>query len=87
MHKAIKNITFTPAIQHTAKIEFPNGNGYTPCTQEYRDTLDAKNNICNPNHGDNVNDLPAELYQEFSVLDDKLMNLQIAGHLGKSVRY
>lgn len=76
-------------MDHTAKIEFPNGLGFTPCTQEYLDTKTARDNICDPNYSENdrVSDLPAELYQEWSVLDNKLMNMQCDGHLGKSVRY
>lgn len=74
-------------LKHLDVIEWPNGLGCTPCTLEYRATKDKRDNICNPNEGDSIHDLPPELYQEYSVLDNELMTMQSNGHLGKSERY
>ena len=74
-------------MPHNCRIEFPNGRGYTPCTPEYVNTYDTRNGICNPTQGGQLGDLSAEDYQEWSRLDDLLNNLQLSGHLGKSVIY
>lgn len=68
-------------------IDFPNGKGYTPCTQEYRDTYDARAAICDMNDGESIHDLDYDEYQAWSALDDKLAQLQLSGHLGQSVRF
>lgn len=74
-------------MQHTERLEFPNGMGYTPCTEEYKDAFDARKDICDANEGESIHDLSPALYQEWCTLDNKLMGLQLDGHLGKSVRY
>jgi len=74
-------------MEHTETIDFPNGNGFTPCTKEYRDVYDARCAICDLNDGESLSDLSPEEYQEWSLLDDKLASMQISGHTGKSVRF
>lgn len=71
-------------MEHVDCIDFPNGKGYTPCSQEYRDTYDARNEICDLNDGEFLKDLSPEDYEKWSRLDDKLAQLQMNGHTGKS---
>lgn len=68
--------------EFTDKIEFPNGEGYTPCTREITDRLDAIKPA-----DVTMNDLSPEDYNEWNALEDRRANLQMSGHLGKSVRY
>ncbi len=70
----------------TAALEFPNGEGYTPCTPEYAEIVDAMEAL-KPNDM-NLDDLSPEDYQEWNVLEDRRADMQMSGlHLGKSVRY
>lgn len=71
--------------EFTDKIEFPNGEGYTPCTREYADLTDRLDAIKPADV--NMNDLSPADYQEWNTLEDRRANLQLNGHLGKSVRY
>jgi hypothetical protein len=72
-------------MKHDDAIEWPNGLGYTPCTREYADLMDRSAAI-KPDDV-NMDDLSPEDYQEYNVVQDKLLNLQASGHLGKSIRY
>jgi hypothetical protein len=78
----------TSKIEHNEQLEWPNGQGYTPCSTEYATTYDARNAIYNPNEeGRTLNSLSAADYQEWCSLDHKLGTLQLQGHTGKGVRY
>ncbi len=84
-HPYIKAVTFTPGHDHSARIEWPNGMGYTPCTQAYAD-LHAEAEAVKPSEV-NMDDLSPEDYQRWNVLTDRLASMHADGHLGKSVRY
>jgi hypothetical protein len=67
-------------------LEWPNGEGYTPCSAEYAAIMDAMEAI-KPNDV-NLDDLSPADYQEWNVLEDKRAALQMSGkHLGKAIRY
>lgn len=73
-------------MEHNAIIEFPNGKGYTPVTQEYLDTYEARCDICDSDV-DSIHNLSPEDYQAWSVLDNKLNELLLKGHVGTAVRF
>lgn len=68
-----------PELLHNDSLEWPNGLGFTPCTEEYRRVMEERDAICAP--GVSIETLSLEDYQQWNVLDDKLANLQLAGHL------
>lgn len=76
-------------MEHTAQLHWPNGKGYTPCSQEFADTKNARDAIYEVGNleGETLDGLSPELYQRWNELDDKLNSLQLAGHLGESVRF
>lgn len=74
----------TKLVHHDA-IEWPNGEGYTPCTCEYAEIYDRLNAI-KPDDV-NMDDLSIEDYNEWHRLDHERAAMQMNGHLGKSVRY
>ncbi len=69
----------------TDAIEWPNGEGFTPCTREYAALMDERDAIL-PDYL-NLDDLSPEDYQSWNVLDQKLLSMQADGHLGKGERY
>ncbi len=73
------------ALDHNDAIEWPNGLGFTPCTRAYAEIVDRMEAI----KPDDVylNDLSAEDYETFCQLDSDRCQMQMSGHLGKSVRY
>lgn len=85
-HPAIKNVTFTPAIQHTTQLDWPNGKGYTPCTAEYKEKHDRVFELNTKAHTD-PDGLTDEEYNEVRSLENDMGSMQLNGHLGKSVRY
>lgn len=91
MHPAIKAITWAPEHPHVCRIEFPNGMGYTPCSQAYRDKYDALQAILSNNdiaeHRLSMDSLTPENYDKYNHLQNDLANLQCDGHTGKSVRF
>lgn len=76
-------------IEFSDAIEWPNGKGFTPCSREYAKLMDARNAVYDANVDEDrsLSDLSPEDYEIWNVLDNKLLNLQANGHLGKSVRY
>ena len=72
-------------VKHDDAIEWPNGEGFTPCSREYAELMD-KRDALKPDWV-NLDDLSPEDYQEWNVLDNRMLELQASGHLGKSVRY
>jgi hypothetical protein len=79
-------------------IEWPNGEGFTPCTPEYAAIIDEMDailprdimigGILLTSERKNLDDLSPEDYQRWNVLEDKRAEMQMSGlHLGKSVRY
>lgn len=73
-------------VEFTDALEWPNGEGYTPCSKEYAAIIDAMEAI-KPNDV-NLDDLSPEDYQEWNVLEDRRADMQMSGlHLGQSVRY
>lgn len=72
---------------YTRSIEFPNGKGYTPCTQEYYDLYHEKKALHDPASGESLDDLPPADYQRWCEMDQKVMLMSVDGHVGKSVWY
>lgn len=70
-----------PELVHNDSLEWPNGLGFTPCTEEYRRLFDEQMTIFDPQSDRSLDDLSPEDYQQWNVLADKLANLQFAGHL------
>jgi hypothetical protein len=73
------------AIKLDDTIEWPNGEGFTPCSSEYARLIDAMDAI--KPEDVNLDDLSAEDYELWNRLDDKKYSMLAEGHLGKSVRY
>lgn len=75
-------------LVHDTQIDWPNGMGYTPCTSEFLATRDKRDAIHFPgDSGATMDSLSPEEYQEWNELDHLLMQMQLDGHLGKSVKY
>lgn len=70
---------------HDDAIEWPNHKGFTPCTSEYARVVDELDAI--KPAGVRLDDLTADDYQLWHELDSKRCQMQMAGHLGKPVRY
>lgn len=71
----------------TSSIEWPNGEGYTPCTPEYAAVQDAIDDL-NDFGAINMNDMTPENYERYNQLLSEADTMQASGqHLGKSVRY
>lgn len=73
-------------MKHDDAIEWPNGEGFTPCSREYAeicDQIDAMS-ACGAISMDDMS--PAD-YQTYNILLDRRSSLQANGHVGKSVRY
>lgn len=69
-------------------LDWPNGEGFTPCTREYADKMAAREAIYDANHDEgSTEDLSPEDYQRWHELDSELCQMQMAGHIGKSERY
>lgn len=85
-HPAIKNITFTPALVYDHELEWPNGEGLTTCTKEYYDLHHEAKAIHDPSEG-NMNDLSSEDYERYNEIADKIANLMVQGHIGRSYRF
>ena len=75
-------------IVHDCVIDWPNGKGETPCSTEYMLTLTARDLIYKAGASEwTLEDLSPEDYNRWMTLDDKLDQLQLAGHIGRSYRY
>lgn len=73
---------------HTDAIDWPNGEGYTPRTPEYRALMDERDAIYDANWDrGSLNDLSPEDYEHWHQIDAKLYELQNDGHLGIGVRF
>lgn len=70
----------------TRTISFPNGKGYTPCTEAYYAIYQEVKAIYDPST-EYLDDLTPEEYQRWNELTDKLAQMQLEGQLGSSVRY
>lgn len=67
---------------HDDSLEWPNGKGFTPCTSEYRRLFDEQMAIFDPTVDDyTTEDLSSEDYNRWHLLQHKLDNLQLNGHL------
>lgn len=84
-HPYIKNITFTPGVEHDAALIWPNGEGETPCSQAFLDARDERDALTPESC--NLADLSPEDYQRWNILDDRLLSMQSSGHTGKPRRY
>lgn len=71
-------------LVHNDVIDWPNGQGFTPCTEAYRQTMDERDAICAP--GNSIETLSPEDYQRWNVLDSKLADMHMNGHVGQSER-
>lgn len=75
------------ALVHDHAIEWPNGEGFTPCTALYRETMDERDAIHDLNDPrEPLDSLSPEDLQRWNVLDDRLLGLQADGHVGQSER-
>ncbi len=74
-------------IGHTARLPFPNGEGYTPCSQSYLDTVGAQQALYTPGEGSNLDALTPAEYQLWNMLDARLDALRSSGHVGRARRY
>lgn len=74
-------------MKHDAQIDWPNGLGYTPCSREYRDTMDRRDAILDPRFGQSLEDLAPADYDHWMRLDNELNEMMMTGHLGRAVRY
>jgi hypothetical protein len=72
-------------MKHDDAIEWPNGEGFTPCSSEYAQLIDRMDAIKPENF--NLDDLSPQDYEEWNRLDDKKYSMLAEGHLGKSIRY
>ncbi len=86
----------TKNIKHDCILDWPNGEGETPCSTEYMLTLTQRDLIYDPNPWSlqaqtspigSMDDLSPEDYQKWNELDHKLSQLHSEGHIGKSVKY
>jgi hypothetical protein len=73
-------------IKHDSHIEWPNGEGFTPCSREYAEVNDKIDDL-NDFGRLGMDDLSPEKYEKYNRLLNRQGELQLAGHLGKSVRY
>lgn len=73
----------------TAMIDWPNGEGYTPCTAEYAAKMTERDAIFDPTFDEgSTDDLSPEDYNRWHTLQHELENMLGSGkHVGKSVRY
>jgi len=71
---------------HDSKIEWPNGEGYTPCTKEYREINDKIDDL-NDFGRISMDQMTPENYEKYNQLLDRQGQLHLFGHLGQSVRY
>lgn len=71
----------------TDVLEWPNGQGFTPCSREYADKSAMKDAIYVEGTG-GLDKLSPEDYEAWNRLDSELMTMQASGeHLGKSERW
>jgi hypothetical protein len=70
-----------PELIHNSSLEWPNGLGFTPCTEEYRELFDEQMTIFDPNTDGSLDDLSPADYNRWNMLADKLAGLQMNGHL------
>jgi hypothetical protein len=94
LHPAIKSVRSDrhatteirkPAIVHDDHIDWPNGLGTNPCSAEYRKTYDEMKSV-KPDYVALEEMAPAD-YQRWNELDQRLLQLQATGHVGKSIRF
>lgn len=74
-------------VEHTDSIDWPNGEGFTPCSDEYRKLFDEKLAIFDPAGDGDLEELEPEKYNAYCRLENDLANLQASGHLGKGERW
>lgn len=72
-------------MEHSDAIEWPNGEGFTPCTHEYAEICDRMDAI-KPDYL-NLDDLSPADYNEFCTLSNLRDEMMMSGHVGKSHRY
>jgi hypothetical protein len=73
-------------MQYTSRIEFPNGAGFTPCTERYYN-LHVEFKTLNDRAHEDENGLTYDECNRLRELEDQLGSMQLDGHLGMSVRY
>ncbi|MFA7243197.1 MAG: hypothetical protein WC091_24075 [Sulfuricellaceae bacterium] len=74
--------------KYTAAIDWPNGDGYTPCTPEYAALMDERDAIFDAYFDEGTTeDLSPENYERWYQLDSQLRQMQMAGALGVGIRY
>lgn len=68
--------------EHTEKLNWPNGLGWTPCTKEYKDAFTEWSNLLGFEDSRD-----AQEQKRLIELDKLLSDLFVEGHRGKGVRY
>lgn len=85
-----------PAIEHSATIYWPNGEGETPCTPAYLALIEERDALLGKtidqsgsayDGGARPDDLEPAEYERYHWIENELGNLMLAGHVAKSVRY
>jgi hypothetical protein len=74
-------------MEYTHRIEFPNGKGYTPCSQLYAQLVDERDGLRAMYEALPLDQWHRDDYERFSELENKLGVLQLNGHVGAAVRY
>lgn len=73
-------------MTHDDAIEWPNGEGFTPCSREFAEVTDKIDALSDFGRI-SMNDMSAADYQEYNRLLTQRDTLQMTGHVGKSERY
>lgn len=74
-------------MEHNGFIDWPNGKGVTLCSLEYQETMEKRDTLRAKYEDCGLDDMEPEDYQEWSVLDNRLNEMQISGHVGESVKF
>lgn len=74
-------------VEHTEKLEFPNGLGYTPCSREYKEIAIQVRLLNDIAHNEDGRGLTNDEYNLVNELENRMGVMQLNGHLGRSVRY
>ena len=72
-------------IELTHQIDWPNGQGHTPCSAQYMAAMEERDAIGETSP--TLDGLSPENYQRWNELDSEMLQMQVNGHVGKSVRY
>ena len=74
------------AHEYTHQIDWPNGEGYTPCTEEAFNVRQEIDRLSEDGRV-SMDEMSIEDYSRYNWLIDHQANLQYENHFGKSVRF